>query len=139
MNFWNLIGLPSKADIQELKDASLKQAETLSTLATLDKNVIQLLQDSKDINGKSDKLAEVVHTYYNGISQALSKQSEALAANLHALEELQQNIRTIDKDTKKASKQILTECKDQNELLRLLIANSLIDDVSKILDNEGKR
>lgn len=139
MNFWNWIGLPSRADIQELKNASLKQTEALSTLANLDKNVIQLLQNAENISEKSDKLDEAVHTYYEGISQVLLNQSEALSANLHAMETLQQNIHTMDKGTQRTLAQILTECKDQNELLRLLIANSLVNDISNLLDNEEQQ
>lgn len=134
MNFWNWIGLPSAADIQELKEASLRQAETLSALTELNKNVIQLLENIQDINEKSDKLTEAVHIYYEGVSQMILKQSEAISTSLEPLKMLLQNFQKMDKDTRRMLKRVLTECENQNELLRLLIANSLIDDVSKTLD-----
>lgn len=139
MNFWNWIGLPSRADIQELKNASLKQVEALSTLANLDKNVIQLLQNMGNINAQGGKLNEAIRTYYEGISQMLLKQSEAVSANLHALETFQQNSHVMDKGTQRTLAQVLTECKDQNEMLRLLIANSLVNDISELLDNEERQ
>lgn len=136
MNFWNWIGLPSAVDIQELKEASLRQAETLATLTELNKNVIQLLENTQDIGEKSDKLAKAVNMYYEGISQMILKQSEAISTSLEPLKILQQNFQRMDKDTRRVLKRVLTECENQNELLRLVIANSLIDDVSKTLDKD---
>lgn len=136
MNFWNWIGLPSAVDIRELKEASLKQAEALSALCALNKNVIQLLEDTRNISEKSDKLSEAAWTYYENVSQMILKQSEALSASFEPLKTFLQDFRRMDKDAQNKLKQILTECGNQNELLRLLIANSLINDVSQILDED---
>lgn len=136
MNFWNWIGLPSAADLQELKEASLRQADVLSALTELNKNVIQLLETTQGIGERSGKLTEAVHTYYKGVSQMILKQSEAVSASLEPLKMLQQDFQRMDRDTQEALKQVLTECECQNELLRLLIANSLIDDISTTLDED---
>ena len=39
MSFWNWIGLPSAADIQGLKEASLEQMEVLSTLTAVNADI----------------------------------------------------------------------------------------------------
>ena len=136
MNFWNWIGLPSAADIQELKEASLRQAETLSALTELNRNVMQLLENTQDISEKSDKLTEAARMYYDGISRMVLKQAEVFSAGLESLETFQKNFRKMDKDTQRTLEQVLTECRNQDELLRLLVANSLVGDVSKLLDED---
>ena len=46
MSFWNWIGLPSAADIQGLKEASLEQMEVLSTLTAVNADIQELKASS---------------------------------------------------------------------------------------------
>ena len=122
------------ADIQELKASSLKQVEALPTLTALNKDVIQLLERANDISEKSDKISDVVQTYHAELSHMIMKQSETLSNSLNSLNTLRQDSQRMDKNSQRMMKELLAECEAQNQLLRLLIANSLIDDISQITD-----
>lgn len=244
-SFWNRIGLPCLDDIQELKDASRKQEEALSSLIALNRDTIELLKrtenslsvavegssnnNQKAITAAVETICEAMLKYYEGSSQLLMKQSGNLSASLESLDtlhtgvkELQQtsakqeeisaaivnlkndlmcllretkselsasidktsvecketvdfaaakardimqklsdseiqlltdqecklaeNIETINAfrgEFQRASKedreefgQLLAECKSQEELLRILTANSLLNDASKLLSKE---
>ena len=138
MNFWNWIGLPSAADIRELQELSLRQTDELSTLTKLNKNVTQLLRSTQDISEGNDKLADVAYTYYKDISKMILERTKAIDLKLGLLKTLQQDFQTMDKETQRRLERVLKECENENELLRLLIANSLIDDVSEVM-NKNKQ
>ena len=95
------------------------------------------MEDAENISEKSDKISEAVRTYHENLSRMLLDQLEALSTNLESLKAFQKNFRRMDAYMQRKLKEILEECGTQNELLRLLIANSLIDDVSQVLEIEG--
>ena len=66
------------------------------------------------------------------------ERTKAIDLKLGLLKTLQQDFQTMDKETQRRLERVLKECENENELLRLLIANSLIDDVSEVM-NKNKQ
>lgn len=114
--FWHWLGLPCFDDIQALTAAALRQNEILTSLKT------QAEETQKSL---ADIQAELTVS-----AQQIEKSSHEV------IESSTKEICSLERNIQEKIEKTLAECKSQNELLRLLIANTLIEDFSNFMDME---
>lgn len=77
------------------------------------------------------KISSAIRMCTEDSQRILSKQADKLAKNIDTLAALCETTYSLDNDTQERVGHIITECRTQNELLRMLLANTLIDDIAQ--------
>lgn len=149
-SFWNRIGLPCVTDIQKLQAAACSQAEALSSLISLNNEVIRMLGEAKSevsssINSANssqheavkiavEKIVDAMQKYHGTTSQMLVQQADKLAANSGILTALQtdaEELHIAAQKQKDAAASIIQLDKDIIKLLedaKAAIANSISEE-----------
>lgn len=146
-SFWNRIGLPCLADIQNLQVAACSQAEALSSISSLNHEVIRLLKEAKSdvsssINSANssqheavkiavEKIVEAMQKYHEITSQLLVRQADILAANSGILTDLRTSAEEFHTVAQKQEDAVALIIQLDQDIIRLLedakvaIANSI--------------
>lgn len=151
-NFWHWLGLPCLADIQELTASALRQEEILASLKILTEEtrksfdrVQSELTASVDqigtanhevIESSTREVCNILLRYNDEIRKLVIERTAKLYEGIETLEVIGKEICSLDRDTQEKIEKTLTECRNQNELLRILIANTLIEDASNLMNGE---
>ncbi len=149
-DFWHWLGLPCLDDIQALNAAALKQEEVLTSLKMLTAETKESLvgvrselmasaermeaSNQKAIESSTEAIGNTLLRYSDGICKLLIERTTKLSDSIDVLETLEREISCLDRASQEKIEQTIAECRSQNELLRMLIANTLVEDISKVMN-----
>lgn len=85
----------------------------------------------KAMDAAEQEVRAAINAYAESSQRILVEQIDKVIDNIAALSAFCDTAYTLDKDTQERVAHIATECRAQNELLRILLANTLIDNVSQ--------
>ena len=129
--FWNLLGLPSTTDIQELKQV---QEERFLAIETANQRLLELLEQT---NGLIDKLAlniDVINKENKEHRQVCtSNLLQVLDTKLKSASAERENLISLNNATYQLINQ---SAQSQDELLRILIVNLLRDEIDTALKQD---
>lgn len=95
-------------------------------------------EGQKTVDAAEQGICTAISTYTESSRQILSEQVDKIIEGIAALSAFCNTAYNLDKDTQERIEHITTECRAQSELLRILLANTLIDNVSqKISPKDG--
>lgn len=120
--------------VQSVTECSLAAAKAELT-ASLEK---ASGEGQEAVGAAQQKICATIHTCTESSQRILSEQADRAAESIAALSTLCDTTYDLDRDTQKRIEQIIAECRTQNELLRLLLANTLIDDVSQAIPQRAE-
>lgn len=131
--FWNAIGLPNAADIQNLTELCRQQAQRIETLENEVRQLQKAVQtQSEQDNAREDEREQAVRqTVQDGFAQ----QQETFAEWRE--EQTKKNAVILRKNTmlhQQTQEKLAESAKNQDELLRILIVNSLGDEPEKDME-----
>ena len=131
--FWNAIGLPNAADIQNLTELCRQQAQRIETLENEVRQLQKAVQtQSEQDNAREDEREQAVRqTVQDGFAQ----QQETFAEWRE--EQTKKNAVILRKNTmlhQQTQEMLAESAKNQDELLRILIVNSLGDELEKDME-----
>lgn len=131
--FWNAIGLPNAADIQNLTELCRQQAQRIETLENEVRQLQKAVQtQSEQDNAREDEREQAVRqTVQDGFAQ----QQETFAEWRE--EQTKKNAVILRKNTmlhQQTQEKLAELAKNQDELLRILIVNSLGDELEKDME-----
>ena len=131
--FWNAIGLPNAADIQNLTELCRQQAQRIETLENEVRQLQKAVQtQSEQDNAREDEREQAVRqTVQDGFAQ----QQETFAEWRE--EQTKKNAGILRKNTmlhQQTQEKLAESAKNQDELLRILIVNSLGDELEKDME-----
>jgi len=131
--FWNAIGLPNAADIQNLTELCRQQAQRIETLENEVRQLQKAVQtQSEQDNAREDEREQAVRqTVQDGFAQ----QQETFAEWRE--EQTKKNAVILRKNTmlhQQTQEKLAESAKNQDELLRILIVNSLGDELEKDME-----
>ena len=131
--FWNAIGLPNAADIQNLTELCRQQAQRIETLENEVRRLQKAVQtQSEQDNAREDEREQAVRqTVQDGFAQ----QQETFAEWRE--EQTKKNAVILRKNTmlhQQTQEKLAESAKNQDELLRILIVNSLGDELEKDME-----
>lgn len=132
-SFWNAIGLPNAADIQNLTELCRQQAQRIETLENEVRQLQKAVQtQSEQDNAREDEREQAVRqTVQDGFAQ----QQETFAEWRE--EQTKKNAVILRKNTmlhQQTQEKLAESAKNQDELLRILIVNSLGDELEKDME-----
>ena len=133
LGFWNAIGLPNAADIQNLTELCRQQAQRIETLENEVRQLQKAVQtQSEQDNAREDEREQAVRqTVQDGFAQ----QQETFAEWRE--EQTKKNAVILRKNTmlhQQTQEKLAESAKNQDELLRILIVNSLGDELEKDME-----
>lgn len=116
--------------------ASHIQTVTEHAIATAQAELTTALEQAGEKNREAigaaeQKICLTMHICSEDSQRILSEQADQVAESIAALNALCETAYGLDRDTQKRIEHIITEGRTQNELLRMLLANTLINDVSQ--------
>lgn len=131
--FWNALGLPNAADIQNLTELCRQQAQRIETLENEVRQLQKAVQtQSEQDNAREDEREQAVRqTVQDGFAQ----QQETFAEWRE--EQTKKNAVILRKNTmlhQQTQEKLAESAKNQDELLRILIVNSLGDELEKDME-----
>lgn len=131
--FWNAIGLPNAADIQNLTELCRQQAQRIETLENEVRQLQKAVQtQSEQDNAREDEREQAVRqTVQDGFAQ----QQETFAEWRE--KQTKKNAVILRKNTmlhQQTQEKLAESAKNQDELLRILIVNSLGDELEKDME-----
>lgn len=128
--FWNAIGLPNIADIQNLTELCRKQAQRIETLENEVRQLQETVQTQEEKqNVRQDEREQAIRqTVQDGFAQqnvAFAEWQENQTKKNAVI--LRKNIMLHQQTQEK----LMESAKNQDELLRILIVNSLGEELEK--------
>ena len=131
--FWNAIGLPNAADIQNLTELCRQQAQRIETLENEVRQLREIVQtQAEQDNAREDEREQAIRqTVQDGFAQ----QQETFAEWRE--EQTKKNAVILRKNTmlhQQTQEKLAESAKNQDELLRILIVNSLGDELEKDME-----
>nr|WP_302656200.1 hypothetical protein [uncultured Agathobaculum sp.] len=144
-SFWNKIGLPCAADIENLTQLCQQQAQRINDL---EQEVTQLKDEQSASTTKTEELFAQTSADRNAQAESLQQQLSAMLGEQMAKletwrsDDTQKSAILQSKDTRRYNQlmdAISESGKNQDELLRILIANSLGDEMQKIISQSKKK
>lgn len=131
--FWNAIGLPNAADIQNLTELCCQQAQRIETLENEVRQLQKAVQtQSEQDNAREDERVQAVR---QTVQDGFAHQQETFAEWRE--EQAKKNAVVLRKNTmlhQQTQEKLAESAKNQDELLRILIVNSLGDELEKDME-----
>ena len=128
--FWNAIGLPNAADIQNLTELCRQQAQRIETLENEVRQLREIVQtQAEQDNAREDEREQAIR---QAVQDGFAQQKEALEEWRE--EQTKKNAVVLRKNTmlhQQTQEKLTESAKNQDELLRILIVNSLGDELEK--------
>ncbi|MEF2864320.1 MAG: hypothetical protein U0N76_08230 [Eubacteriales bacterium] len=128
--FWNAIGLPNAADIQNLTELCRQQAQRIETLENEVRQLREIEQtQAEQDNAREDEREQAIR---QAVQDGFAQQKEALEEWRE--EQTKKNAVVLRKNTmlhQQTQEKLTESAKNQDELLRILIVNSLGDEIEK--------
>ena len=128
--FWNAIGLPNAADIQNLTELCRQQAQRIETLENEVRQLREIEQtQAEQDNAREDEREQAIR---QAVQDGFAQQKEALEEWRE--EQTKKNAVVLRKNTmlhQQTQEKLTESAKNQDELLRILILNSLGDEIEK--------
>lgn len=128
--FWNAIGLPNAADIQNLTELCRQQAQRIETLENEVRQLREIEQtQAEQDNAREDEREQAIR---QAVQDSFAQQKEALEEWRE--EQTKKNAVVLRKNTmlhQQTQEKLTESAKNQDELLRILIVNSLGDEIEK--------
>ena len=128
--FWNAIGLPNAADIQNLTELCRQQAQRIETLENEVRQLREIVQtQAEQDNAREDEREQAIR---QAVQDGFAQQKEALEEWRE--EQTKKNAVVLRKNTmlhQQTQEKLTESAKNQDELLRILIVNSLGDEIEK--------
>lgn len=128
--FWNAIGLPNAADIQNLTELCRQQAQRIETLENEVRQLREIEQtQAEQDNAREDEREQAIR---QAVQDGFAQQKEALEEWRE--EQTKKNAVVLRKNTmlhQQTQEKLTESAKNQDELLRILIVNSLGDELEK--------
>ena len=128
--FWNAIGLPNAADIQNLTELCRQQAQRIETLENEVRQLQKAVQtQAEQDNAREDEREQAIR---QAVQDGFAQQKEALEEWRE--EQTKKNAVVLRKNTmlhQQTQEKLTESAKNQDELLRILIVNSLGDEIEK--------
>ena len=128
--FWNAIGLPNAADIQNLTELCRQQAQRIETLENEVRQLREIEQtQAEQDNAREDEREQAIR---QAVQDGFAQQKEALEEWRE--EQTKKNAVVLRKNTmlhQQTQEKLAESAKNQDELLRILIVNSLGDEIEK--------
>lgn len=128
--FWNAIGLPNAADIQNLTELCRQQAQRIETLENEVRQLREIVQtQAEQDNAREDEREQAIR---QAVQDGFVQQKEAFAEWCE--EQTKKNAVVLRKNTmlhQQTQEKLTESAKNQDELLRILIVNSLGDELEK--------
>ena len=128
--FWNAIGLPNAADIQNLTELCRQQAQCIETLENEVRQLREIVQTQ--VEQDNDREDERAQTIRQAVQDGFAQQKEAFEEWRE--EQTKKNAVVLRKNTmlhQQTQEKLAESAKNQDELLRILIVNSLGDELEK--------
>ena len=129
-SFWNAIGLPNAADIQNLTELCRQQAQRIETLENEVRQLREIEQtQAEQDNAREDEREQAIR---QAVQDGFAQQKEALEEWRE--EQTKKNAVVLRKNTmlhQQTQEKLAESAKNQDELLRILIVNSLGDEIEK--------
>ena len=131
--FWNAIGLPNAADIQNLTELCRQQAQRIETLENEVRQLQKAVQtQSEQDNAREDEREQAIR---QAVQDGFAQQQETFAEWRE--EQTKKNAVVLRKNTmlhQQTQEKLTESAKNQDELLRILIVNSLGDELEKDME-----
>ena len=128
--FWNAIGLPNAADIQNLTELCRQQAQRIETLENEVRQLREIVQTQEEQdNAREDEREQAIR---QAVQDGFAQQKEAFEEWRE--EQIKKNAVVRRKNTmlhQQTQEKLTESAKNQDELLRILIVNSLGDELEK--------
>ena len=128
--FWNAIGLPNAADIQNLTELCRQQAQRIETLENEVRQLREIVQtQAEQDNAREDEREQAIR---QAVQDGFAQQKEAFEERRE--EQIKKNAVVLRKNTmlhQQTQEKLAESAKNQDELLRILIVNSLGDELEK--------
>ena len=128
--FWNAIGLPNMADIQNLTELCRQQAQRIETLENEVRQLREIVQtQAEQDNAREDEREQAIR---QAVQDGFAQQKEAFEEWRE--EQPKKNAVVLRKNTmlhQQTQEKLTESAKNQDELLRILIVNSLGDELEK--------
>lgn len=128
--FWNAIGLPNAADIQNLTELCRQQAQRIETLENEVRQLREIEQtQAEQDNAREDEREQAIR---QAVQDGFAQQKEALEEWRE--EQTKKNAVVLRKNTmlhQQTQEKLTESAKNQDELLRILIVNSLGYEIEK--------
>lgn len=128
--FWNAIGLPNATDIQNLTELCRQQAQRIETLENEVRQLREIVQtQAEQDNAREDEREQAIR---QAVQDGFAQQKEALEEWRE--EQTKKNAVVLRKNTmlhQQTQEKLTESAKNQDELLRILIVNSLGDELEK--------
>lgn len=128
--FWNAIGLPNAADIQNLTELCRQQAQRIEMLENEVRQLREIEQtQAEQDNAREDEREQAIR---QAVQDGFAQQKEAFE-EWHE-EQTKKNAVVLRKNTmlhQQTQEKLTESAKNQDELLRILIVNSLGDELEK--------
>lgn len=130
VGFWNAIGLPNAADIQNLTELCRQQAQRIEMLENEVRQLREIEQtQAEQDNAREDEREQAIR---QAVQDGFVQQKEAFE-EWHE-EQTKKNAVVLRKNTmlhQQTQEKLTESAKNQDELLRILIVNSLGDELEK--------
>lgn len=131
--FWNAIGLPNAADIQNLTELCRQQAQRIETLENEVRQLREIVQtQAEQDNAREDEREQAIR---QAVQDGFAQQKEAFEEWRE--EQTKKNAVVLRKNTmlhQQTQEKLTESAKNQDELLRILIVNSLGDELEKKME-----
>ena len=131
--FWNAIGLSNAADIQNLTELCRQQAQRIETLENEVRQLREIVQtQAEQDNAREDEREQAVRQM---VQEGFAQQQETFAEWRE--EQTKKNAVILRKNTmlhQQTQETLAESAKNQDELLRILIVNSLGDALEKDME-----
>ena len=131
--FWNAIGLPNMADIQNLTELCRQQAQRIETLENEVRQLREIVQtQAEQDNAREDEREQAIR---QALQDGFAQQKEAFEEWRE--EQTKKNAVVLRKNTmlhQQTQEKLTESAKNQDELLRILIVNSLGDELEKDME-----
>lgn len=131
--FWNAIGLPNAADIQNLTELYRQQAQRIETLENEARQLREIVQtQAEQDNAREDEREQAIR---QAVQDGFAQQKEAFEEWRE--EQTKKNAVVLRKNTmlhQQTQEKLTESAKNQDELLRILIVNSLGDALEKDME-----
>lgn len=136
--FWNAIGLPNAADIQNLTELCRQQAQRIEVL----ENEVRQLQETVQTQAEQDNARqdEREQAIRQTVQDGFAQQKEAF--DEWQENQTKKNAVVLRKNTmlhQQTQEKLTESAKNQDELLRILIVNSLGDELKKNMEEPNAK
>lgn len=131
--FWNAIGLPNAADIQNLTELCRQQAQRIETLENEVRQLRETMQtETEKESTRQDEREQAIR---QTVQDSFAQQKEAF--DEWQENQTKKNAVVLRKNTmlhQQTQEKLTESAKNQDELLRILIVNSLGDELKKNME-----